>query len=1441
MQRPATSSDLSVEVGQAHSGSSSRDITPQVSARRVSLSVPTPQATTPGKPPNTPSASGTPWRRRVESLQEDIALALASTASPGDANARRNEVRARHLYRRMQITRGFNALLLRQAVASSPTSICRTQRMLGELPLRRAYEHWVATTDFDPSVPLKALRRPHHLRIGFVALRHAATTRSSIRTCALIGDALARSLRNSRRLRFFVSWRAAAGTVTAEVRRARVALGEWRGGCFRRGWLRWCDNHRTARLVRAAAMGWFHAAARRALTSWVDRASELAERSRQLRRVLTALAPDRRDLRRAFMSLIYGASLGTRRRRAMAGFMRLREMRALNTWRAQASRRARALGLLVGSVAALRSIGTRRALSSWVGYAEVSARCHQLLRRGGAALLRRAMRLAFTSWQEFAEARSENLRLLRRSISTLLMRGRSRALRQWTECARERLDAMARLHKAGAALAHASSHRALMTWSHNVLLEERALARLHRIFSPKLRLLARALQSMMHAAECQRVLMRALSGFLHGHRLRALNTWRVVAQTRAHAMGLMHSSLAALVSAGRAKAFHSWCEHTDAVRRGAARVRTAIGEWQGVAFRGAWFTWVDATSQRATLISALSGLRHRHARRAFNSLAHFATKRREAIFVVLGLRNRHVRRALNAWMGAAEALAGARGQLRRALAAMHPRTRHMRRAYLRICQVCGRRQLMHRAGNVFRDARRLQAYNTWAEYMYERRAALELLERALAGMSEGAALRVMNTWIAHVQQRARCFKLLRRGANALRKAGMRRSFMSWIEFSLGLAPQLRILLKGAAAFLRLGEVLAFNKWAERSRRLPNPSIQGFAAFGIHTSSVRRAFESLCCMLRGALVLRRAVSAFARASEVRAIRTWQEATGHLLKQTALLRQGLMALVMHEVYRAFGAWHDLAVAARRRWQLLQRAAMAIGARGLRCALTTWCAATDEHAERMRLLRQGGTAMLYAEARRALMAWADNVERHRRAMARIVRIFSPELRGMSRAFNSLRGEERARHALRRALAGFVHAQRLRALNTWAEFALHTGSSMERLGVALAEWRGAAFTRAWYTWLDENDKGGAMRRAVVNIRRRLERRALNQWADTLDANETWRRLRRRLQLLLLGASERVLRKKWRRWRTTSAKRIRIRAARIQFANNVRVRGLIKVKMALTEWGAYALPRAMAQRDAALDAAPPEAVFETGDEPSTSPNPSVVHVVHHHRGLGNHLHVPPVTRSRTWSTASTRAKSHVPYQVAPALGAAYMHQLEESQMMAAVQWRAQYEGVPPNLARALEAADSFNHLFDGAEHVIHHRPYEEVYEEVLREEAEARHRGHSTPLGTSSLGRLEHSGDGARLSGSPPLPTPRASLSSNFASPAVGGGVADRFASPGSIYDGQRSREKASVAGVYDISDETAPSMTPRATGPMRSAIAHRSGAASPKWSAKWRREPMS
>jgi hypothetical protein len=136
--------------------------------------------------------------------------------------------------------------------------------------------------------------------------------------------------------------------------------------------------------------------------------------------------------------------------------------------------------------------------------------------------------------------------------------------------------------------------------------------------------------------------------------------------------------------------------------------------------------------------------------------------------------------------------------------------------------------------------------------------------------------------------------------------------------------------------------------------------------------------------------------------------------------------------------------------------------------------------------------------------------------------------------------------------------------------------------------------------------------------------------------------------------------------------------------------------------------------------------------EPQKQPGVGVLHVVHHHRGLPAEQRVdqplvsrkprlPRSSRPGTWSTAASRAKAWRGPSVPLDLGAAYFHQLEESQMLAAVRWRAKYDGVPPPLSRALTAADKYNYYFEADAPMSR-----QVYE------------GGASPLGAEQMGEPE-------------------------------------------------------------------------------------------------------
>ena len=65
---------------------------------------------------------------------------------------------------------------------------------------------------------------------------------------------------------------------------------------------------------------------------------------------------------------------------------------------------------------------------------------------------------------------------------------------------------------------------------------------------------------------------------------------------------------------------NTWVEATERARARLRRLSVACGEWCSAAFRSAWFTWIESHERRSRVFGALSSLRHRNARLAFNRL-----------------------------------------------------------------------------------------------------------------------------------------------------------------------------------------------------------------------------------------------------------------------------------------------------------------------------------------------------------------------------------------------------------------------------------------------------------------------------------------------------------------------------------------------------------------------------------------------------------------------------------------------------------------------------------------------------------------------------------------------------------------------------------------------------------------------------------------------------
>ena len=416
-------------------------------------------------------------------------------------------------------------------------------------------------------------------------------------------------------------------------------------------------------------------------------------------------------------------------------------------------------------------------------------------------------------------------------------------------------------------------------------------------------------------------------------------------------------------------------------------------------------------------------------------------------------------------------------------------------------------------------------------------------------------------------------------------------------------------------------------------------------------------------------------------------------------------------------------------------MKRAGAALVSNGRRRAYTTWLEVAGERAWRLRLLHRVAAALANRRLRRGYVTWLDSLEVVHRATACLGAALD-EWRGG--AFRKGWFTWHAQYAARRRMLGCIASIRQsgkrQGFNTW-HGAVETREKWKRrvkhaLGLALnmtarqarrdlREWRDLTVARRLRLRAEGIYRDGA--------RRRRAKAGFKEWAfnamrlGTLRREEARRAAERAERLAQLAAEEKA-----------AAERAEAEAAAAAEREAAEAKAAAEKEAAEKAAAEKAAAEKVAAEKEAADKAAAEANMEIIPRaPSPPPMPAypvvrqrprprpppplsqgIVHVVHHHRGLPASASAPRLPRRSSparrrssagvepsrlgsWSTAASRAKARVGPMVPLDLGAAYFHQLEESQMLAAVRWRGEYDGVPHSLARALESADAFNHLFD--------------------------------------------------------------------------------------------------------------------------------------------------
>jgi hypothetical protein len=215
----------------------------------------------------------------------------------------------------------------------------------------------------------------------------------------------------------------------------------------------------------------------------------------------------------------------------------------------------------------------------------------------------------------------------------------------------------------------------------------------------------------------------------------------------------------------------------------------------------------------------------------------------------------------------------------------------------------------------------------------------------------------------------------------------------------------------------------------------------------------------------------------------------------------------------------------------------------------ALNSWKEGAQHQLQQSTLLRRGCAALVSRGRRKAYLTWQDHAQNHSRAVM----------------------------LLRRGATAMAMRSVRSAVNSWGDLVAGRAEKFRCLGVAVSEWRGSSFRRAWLTWLGGHQTVSWLRGVMNSIRFRHVRRGFNQLRAATGTSASWNQRVRRAMRLAFDTLERRFRRSWKKWRKMS--RISARIMR-QFGVYRKGERKRKLRGGFLEWAFRALRLATARRD---------------------------------------------------------------------------------------------------------------------------------------------------------------------------------------------------------------------------------------------------------------------
>jgi len=543
------------------------------------------------------------------------------------------------------------------------------------------------------------------------------------------------------------------------------------------GWAAWLEHCEQCGMARRALAGFSRGAERRGLNSWRGYVDELAARRELLRVAAVRFSSKLDDAWAAWIDFVSEREL---MQRAAAPMRAVGLKRALNCWAATVEERLErldrvasfrrnvldgmraALGRWKEHQAALRPgrralahLSNRRTSQAWCSWCallvelarkEAALLCmlnaalrrgfrswrafhaqRQLMRRAASGLRHHSLRRCFSRWEGSAEARAEKARIMRGKLSIAfgMRRQEARALNSWKHAMYERR----RMLRGLASFLHAETARAWRCWlaarAHASEARRRMtrvlLVRQRRAFN-KLRACGwttgRVAASVAHwQRQAEAAALQGWRGYADRVRLkrRALTRFVLASQVRALGIWRVHAAesalMAAAVSALRNRearaAYNSWLWWLEARKASAEKMRAAIAAMVGVKMRAALNSWCAEKERTAPLRRGAARWANRPAARCFIKMREFGRERQRLRSQVHRMRHQQLVGCLRKWR------AGSDGRRRRAGCVRAIQNPPVRRAVNTWVAMAARRQRLKAIMGTLVDPSKRRSLNRW--------------------------------------------------------------------------------------------------------------------------------------------------------------------------------------------------------------------------------------------------------------------------------------------------------------------------------------------------------------------------------------------------------------------------------------------------------------------------------------------------------------------------------------------------------------------------------------------------------------------------------------------------------------------------------------------------------------------------------------------------------